>query len=43
MIDEYEEIPNSLEEFAFCDEGSQYRPVADGYFEKFGHKDPYGN
>lgn len=43
LIDDYKGAPvNVLERFAFCPEGSPYKPVMDAYFEKFGHKQPFG-
>ena len=42
MIDEYREVPNSLEEFAFCREGSEEEATMMKYFEEWGHKDPFG-
>ncbi|KAH8725903.1 hypothetical protein GQ44DRAFT_615038 [Phaeosphaeriaceae sp. PMI808] len=41
MIDEYRTVPNSLEEFAFCPEGSPHTNVMTKYFERWGHKDPF--
>lgn len=43
MIDEYREVPHSLEQFAFCPEGSRYKDTMDAYFEKWGHKNPFGD
>lgn len=41
MIDEYRPVPNSLEEFAFCPEGSPHTETMTKYFERWGHKDPF--
>lgn len=41
MLSDYREVPHTLEQFAFCDESSKYKAVADKYFEKWGHKDPF--
>ena len=35
-------MPNSLEEFQYCRDDSPYKRIAEEYFEKHGHKDPYG-
>lgn len=43
MLDEYRKVHHTLEQFAYCDKNSQYLPIATKYFEKFGHKDPYGD
>lgn len=42
MLSDYRRVPHTLEQFAFCDKGSPHRAVADQYFEKWGHKDPFG-
>jgi hypothetical protein len=41
MIDEYRKVPNTLEEFAFCPEGSDNAAVANAYFDREGHRDPF--
>lgn len=43
MFDDYKKVHHTLEQFAYCDKNSQYLPVAEKYFAKFGHKDPYGD
>ncbi|KAF2193117.1 hypothetical protein K469DRAFT_619703 [Zopfia rhizophila CBS 207.26] len=43
MIDEYRRVPNSLEEFAYCPVDSPYAPVMERYFERWGHKSPFGD
>ncbi|KAI9660067.1 MAG: hypothetical protein M1821_001419 [Bathelium mastoideum] len=42
QIDDYRYIENTLERHAFCAKDSQYYPVMEAYFEKHGHKNPYG-
>ncbi|KAF2659357.1 hypothetical protein K491DRAFT_675588 [Lophiostoma macrostomum CBS 122681] len=42
MISEYRRIPNTLEEFQYCRDDSPYKKIAEEYFAKHGHRDPYG-
>lgn len=41
MLDEYKEVPHSLEQFAFCLDGSPYTETMESYFEQYGHRDPF--
>lgn len=41
MLSDYRRVPHSLEQFAFCLEGSPYMDIMEGYFREHGHKDPY--
>lgn len=43
MIDDYRKVPHTLEQFAFCDDGSKYSSTVAKYFEEHGHKNPYGD
>ncbi|KAL9005344.1 MAG: hypothetical protein Q9188_001885 [Gyalolechia gomerana] len=43
MLDDYRKVPHTLEQFDYCDKESQYLPVAEHYFEQYGHKNPYGD
>jgi hypothetical protein len=40
-FDDYREVTNTLELFAFCPPDSPYYPVMESYFQIHGHKDPY--
>ena len=43
MLDDYRKVPHTLEQFAYCHEGSEYAPIAKKYFEDNGHQNPYGD
>ena len=43
MLSDYRRVPHTLEQFAFCNSNSQYRPIMEAYFEKYGHQDPYSD
>jgi hypothetical protein len=41
--DDYREATNTLELFAFCPDGSPYKPTMEAHFAYKGHRDPYEN
>ena len=41
-ITDFGGVVNKLERYAFCPEDSQYFPVQQAYFDKWGHRDPFG-
>lgn len=43
MLDDYRKVPHTLEQFDYCNVNSEYAPIVEEYFGKYGHKDPYGD
>jgi hypothetical protein len=43
MLDDYRRVPRTLEQFAYCEKTSKYYPIAQKYFEEYGHHNPYGD
>lgn len=41
-LTDYGGVINAIERYAYCPEDSQYHPIMEAYFEKWGHKDPFG-
>ena len=40
-LTDYTRVAHKLERFAFCPKDSEYFPVVEAYFDKWGHKDPF--
>lgn len=40
-LSDYKWPYHKIERYAFCPEDSPYRPVAEAYFAKWGHHDPF--
>lgn len=41
-LTDYVPVTHQLERFAFCPEDSEYFAVEEAYFERWGHRDPFG-
>ena len=43
LMGDYHTVTHTLERHQYCPPDSRYYPVMKAYFDKFGHKDPWGN
>ena len=43
QLSDFRPVPYDIERFAYCAEDSEYRPTMEAYFEKWGHRNPFGD